>query len=361
MQSMTTLKTYFPQLTGLRAIAAYLVFFVHYNPFEKEESLSSFYMLFRQFHVGVALFFVLSGFLITYRYYDLKSFSFKQYFVNRVARIYPLYFLLSTVNFIYYGIVKSESTLNYVYIYLLNITLLKGYFDQYKFSGIGQGWSLTVEETFYLLAPFVFLLLHRRWIFFYLLPLFFFCIGFGLVYVFKDFNAYTFMSSVEFMLRYTFWGRSIEFFTGIGLAILIKRGVNVNFKYFTYVGLCVILLCMFGLSFFYVNFGFKNSSPVGVLLNNLCLPLFGISCFFYGLLKEKTFISQALSTPFFVLLGKSSYAFYLIHLGFIISFFSPWLSNKFALFIFLNCLAIMLFKGVEEPLNHTLRKVFKTS
>ncbi|MGQ7387973.1 acyltransferase family protein, partial [Streptococcus suis] len=58
---------YIPALTGVRAIAAFLVFFHHFNRTDFS------YPVFRtlnEFHMGVTLFFVLSGFLICLRYYD---------------------------------------------------------------------------------------------------------------------------------------------------------------------------------------------------------------------------------------------------------------------------------------------------
>jgi peptidoglycan/LPS O-acetylase OafA/YrhL len=56
-----------PALTGIRAIAAYLVFFHHYPIPQLVYGEMDF---FREFHIGVTLFYVLSGFLITYRYRD---------------------------------------------------------------------------------------------------------------------------------------------------------------------------------------------------------------------------------------------------------------------------------------------------
>ena len=90
-------------------MAAYLVFFFHFNPFVwadhpagslVAEVLGAFVA---QGNVGVTIFFVLSGFLIAMRYVDRIEPSWawaKQYLLNRFARIYPLYFLLSAVVFV---------------------------------------------------------------------------------------------------------------------------------------------------------------------------------------------------------------------------------------------------------------------
>src|SRR6478672_1256257 len=80
----------YPALTGIRALGAMAVFFVHL-PFAVGFSLAIDVLSF---------FFVLSGFLIVYLYYnnaEVMSGRFQNYFVNRFARIYPVYFLVVTV------------------------------------------------------------------------------------------------------------------------------------------------------------------------------------------------------------------------------------------------------------------------
>src|SRR6478735_4275673 len=62
-----TSRAMLPALTGVRAIAMYLVFFHHFNP--PESATGSFIRgLIKEGHLGVTMFFVLSGFLIAYRY-----------------------------------------------------------------------------------------------------------------------------------------------------------------------------------------------------------------------------------------------------------------------------------------------------
>ncbi|WP_374226272.1 acyltransferase family protein [Flavobacterium oreochromis] len=92
----------------------------------------------------------LSGFLIANRYFDEKV-IWKSYFINRFARIYPSFFILTTLTFLY---TSYKTNVFNAEIYLSNITFIKGFFNNLKFTGIAQSWSLTVEEFFYLLAPF---------------------------------------------------------------------------------------------------------------------------------------------------------------------------------------------------------------
>ncbi|MFN3664503.1 MAG: acyltransferase family protein, partial [Sediminibacterium sp.] len=347
---------YFNALTGIRAIAAFMVYLHHYNPIPKEYAM---HYLINEMHIGVTLFFVLSGFLIAYRYLDLKSFSFRNYIVNRIARIYPMYFLLTTLKFAV--VLYSRFDIKNLIIYGLNITMLRGFFESFKYTGISQGWSLTVEETFYFLAPIFFILIKRNKINLILLPIFLISIGIGLVLIFSKITFFGFFSSFDFMFNYTFFGRCTEFFIGISLAIVYKYNMLKNFRYLTYTGIVGILISLILLTTLKGDFDFGIRHPIGKLINTLILPLFGIFTLYYGLLKENTIISKILSSKLFVLLGKSSYIFYLIHMGIFIS-----LLNKFGLtgsiisnsvkFIILNIISIILYKYIEEPLNIIIRR-----
>jgi len=161
--SLKPVSNYIPALTGVRAMAAYLVFISHYCYVFDDNFPHIVQRFLGEFHIGVSIFFVLSGFLIAFRYYDnfsLTSDWFKQYLKNRVARIYPMYFLLTTAAFIAYHFTKEASVVNGfdhpIGLFFMNITFVRGFFDQFKFTGIGQGWSLTVEECFYFSAPLMF-------------------------------------------------------------------------------------------------------------------------------------------------------------------------------------------------------------
>ena len=85
---------------GNEALGCVLVFF-HHHPTKLLEAGPL--LLWWELHIGVTLFFVLSGFVITWRY-DRRgpqrapeSFL-RGYFVNRFARIYPLYLLLAVLS-----------------------------------------------------------------------------------------------------------------------------------------------------------------------------------------------------------------------------------------------------------------------
>jgi peptidoglycan/LPS O-acetylase OafA/YrhL len=340
-------KIYFEALTGLRYIAAVFVFIHHFTPKWLPVRL---YNFFGEFHIGVSIFFVLSGFLICYRYDDgaeLNKSWFKNYFLNRVARIYPMYFLITLLPVIIY----HEG----FKIFLLNISFLRGFFKDFIFTGVWQGWSLTVEECFYLLAPIVFLLRKRIWL--WLMCVVIILSGLAITAFFKDNNWHGFMGDYKFMWSFTFFGRCVEFFAGVQLALLVK---SPSFKAsnkisFTYAGITGILLTAFLISLFKENFRWGIESYGGIFLNNFILPVF-ICSLLYGLLKEESQVKNFLSLPALQLLGKASYCFYLVHLGVLHKFiYTTITDNFFAELLLTSLISVLLFKLIEDPLNKILR------
>jgi peptidoglycan/LPS O-acetylase OafA/YrhL len=350
-------KVNFPALTGVRALAAIMVYVHHYNPFSVAIFGQYCHDFFSEFHIGVTIFFVLSGFLICNRYYEEKNFSFKSYFIKRFARIYPMYFLLTTFTFLFFAIFHSQSNLIHLKNYFFNISFLKGFSDDLKFTGIAQGWSLTVEEVFYLFAPIFFLLIKRSKLFLLITPLFFFGLGFLLVSIFNGLDSYGFMKSINFMLNFTFFGRVTEFFIGIALALLLRNNrFEFKFQGFTYLGVSGIILSICALVSLKVGTGFGVDTTFGKVINTLLLPVFGIAPLFLGLIKEKTILQKFFSTKIILLLGKSSYIFYLIHLGIFVTILNKISSNQGFVFIALNLISVVLYLFVESSLNKIIRK-----
>ncbi|WDF57441.1 acyltransferase family protein [Mucilaginibacter sp. KACC 22063] len=375
----------------MRALAAYLVFISHYD-YTFDESFPHFVKrFFQEFHIGVTIFFVLSGFLIAFRYYNnfhLTKDWFRQYLKNRVARIYPMYFLITIGAFVYFystGDVSITADFPYPFtLMLMNITFVRGFFNDLKFTGIAQGWSLTVEECFYFSAPFIFLFA-KKYKKFYIQPLLITGFGALLVIIFRNVNWYGFFGNFTFMMLYTFLGRCFEFFAGIQLALYVQRKgfSRTNSLPLTYIGFLFIFVCPFIMSLLPVPKGWNAGlqHPLGIVTNNYLLAM-SIALFFYGLLTETTVLKKVLANPFVELLGKSSYIFYLIHLGYIYHYIHNWMNqlndkvfewydkwgvdwhspfeydslNILYAFIILNALSVLLFKTIEEPLNHYIRK-----
>lgn len=386
-----SLQNYIPALTGVRALAAYLVFISHFGYIFDNNFPHIVQRFLGEFHIGVTIFFVLSGFLITFRYYHsfhLTTNWFKQYLKNRVARIYPMYFLLTLLAFTYYFITKDQSitknTANPITLLILNITFLRGFFYQFWNTGIAQGWSLTVEECFYFSAPVIFFIA-QKYNRFYIQPIIITFFGIILVLLFRGLNWHGFFGNFTFMMLFTFFGRCFEFFVGIQLArIIIRKGfTRTNKINFTYSGFVLIFICVLIMALQSITkpWTVGLESVTGIIINNYLLCI-AIALFFYGLLTEATWFKKILSTPFVELLGKSSYIFYLIHLGwmynllhstlnyfndYVFTLYDKWdvdwhspfendILNLIFIFIVLNAVSIFLYKLIEEPLNHYIRK-----
>src|SRR5437764_771313 len=141
-------------LTSLRAIAAALVFFYHFVYLRHPVPARNVFEAVIQYgFIGVTMFFVLSGFVLSLRYYRevaLDTFRWGPYIRRRVARIYPVYF------FILAWLVLLRVPIN-----ISNATLTQGFFTKLVQTGNIVTWSLTVEECFYFMLPTVLAILVR--------------------------------------------------------------------------------------------------------------------------------------------------------------------------------------------------------
>lgn len=357
-------NAYFPALTGVRALAAYMVFVHHFNFFSVSIAGTFLHNFFAEMHVGVTMFFVLSGLLLTLRYAD-RSFTgpneFYNYMVNRFAKIYPVYFIIITLNFVYYSNTHYFETTpvkpGWLY-YIASISFMRGFFADFYTAFVSQSWSLTVEECFYILCPLFLLIYRKSKSGFLLIPVFLILLGLIFVRIFEGFPLGLF-KDFRFLFNFTFFGRCLEFFAGMGVGLLYLNKKQVYFKFplFTHVGLGSIILWIFILSMFHTDDHYGDYFPAGIMVNNIFLPITGIAVFFWGLLTEKSWIRFLLQSRVFLLLGKSSYCFYLLHLFIFVDLFRSYISgNPFLIFIFINILAILFYKYLEHPINIHLKK-----
>lgn len=359
----TSSTNYYPALTGIRAIAAWMVFLHHFNFITPDIFGASLHAFFNEFHIGVTLFFVLSGLLITLRYIDtnlLIKQNLATYFLNRFARIYPAYFIILTINFIWLITVHVPlpNVAELTKAYVGSIFLIQGFFVHFSAELLPQSWSLTVEECFYASCPIIFMLIKKRNIIIISLPITLIAFGILITLLFANINFYGFMGNFRFLFNFTFFGRCIEFFVGIGLAILYKRYYDSIKKqaWFTIIGLVLIGLYTSILASLSTPTTLGDYHPFGIFVNNLLLPCTGIACLFWGLLTEYNWITQLLATPIMVRLGKASYIFYLIHLGFFMQVFVSEVSgHPLIVFLYLNMVALLFYSLVEYPLHKWLK------
>ena len=349
-------KEYIDSLAGLRAIAAGIVVLHHLVPVKGKGWGNS---LLEELNVGVTIFFVLSGFLICYRYFGKNTREFKWYYnyaVNRVARIYPMYFLLTTFTITLAALGQHTLGWGTLREYILNITFLRGFFSTYVYSGISQGWTLTVEECFYFSAPIMFILSHRLPI--WVQSILIFLLGCILWLCFRKTDLYGFMNNFAFIHITTFFGRVFEFAVGIMMAFRIMKGGKI--KHATLIGGVGFLVgLLWQVAINHVTHTFAITSTTGYLLNETLLPV-SVALFIYGIIKEDSVVKRFLQTKLMVILGKSSYTLYLLHWGMTSYLIHRFISSNFIVDILLTyLLSVLLWHFIEEPANKLVKTLKK--
>jgi peptidoglycan/LPS O-acetylase OafA/YrhL len=345
----------YPALTGVRALGASVVFFQHF-PLREPSRITLNVM---------AFFFALSGFLIVRIYYQQAELTRKwlaRYFVNRFARIYPVYFLLLTVAVL----VQHESR---PWVLTTNYTLTHALFHKMHLV-IEPSWSLTVEECFYFLAP-VFMLLVR-------IGNFFASFLFGCLLLVAALLVSTlgidFLGTPGFVLTTTFFGNFVEFFAGVYVAFAVmnlekkKGSVHAAGSKYTLAGLAgTVVLCGAMIGVYRHGLVDARALIALVLINNFLLPL-PIAVLYWGLIREDTMLSRFLSSKLCGLLARGSYSFYLLHTLIIHYVSLPMLTSTNGYrplyvgvtFVVTWLIAILLFLFYEEPLNILIRQRFRS-
>ena len=161
---MKKLTLYFPSLNGVRAIAASMVIVHHIEMVKSEKGLSDYALPGDFGSLGVTLFFVLSGFLITYLLFaeqkETQTINIKNFYIRRILRIWPLYYLILIISFFFFsqylypeGMVQLQK--HYWIKFVLNVFMLANV-SHACVGKIPLGsnlWSVGTEEQFYLLWP----------------------------------------------------------------------------------------------------------------------------------------------------------------------------------------------------------------
>lgn len=313
-------RKYYPALDGLRGLAILLV--VVYHNF-------GFINVFFFGWLGVDLFFVLSGFLITdilLKTIGEKNFL-RNFFMRRILRIFPLYYFGLVLFLFVIPLFAEHFNVKY---YTDNQFWLWTYLQNwlYIFRNPGQTntlnhlWSLAVEEQFYLLWPLVILLLRKpKWLLIFISLLLAGVLGLRLwawinqVADLAYFNLYTFT-------------RIDGICIGCMVALLLRIYPGFLKKYTSPI---VLFFAVMNLAFFFVNRAYDFGFPY--------LALAGYTTFamIFGLLVNEAvtggtkLIDFLFNIPVLKFFGRISYGFYVFHWPLYI-LFSPWLIKQFSKF-----------------------------
>jgi peptidoglycan/LPS O-acetylase OafA/YrhL len=330
--------------------------------------------------VGVSLFFVLSGFILTYNYFDelvAGKIDRRSFWVARLARIYPVYFfsLLFAYPIFLREALAHHDSMSQAGIVLgvgttAAVTLLQSWLPQTAMLLNPPGWSLSVEAFFYLMFPFLILWLVRLsfkrlltvGLFIWLLSM-----SVSLLYVVVDPDGMGSGSAATdaFWMNVLKFGPMVrfpEFVIGmvVGKVFLAQRGnENSMGGVFSVLASIIIITAL----------GFSSSLPYPLIHNSLLAPVFAL--LIYGLASNRGMIASFLSLPSLVLLGEASYALYLTHLP--LSRYMNKLAKTFGVdgftsvsfFIVYSIVAVLLsiaiLKLIEDPARRAIRKLFAGS
>lgn len=291
---------YRPQIDGLRAIAVLAVVIFHAFP-----------MVVPGGFVGVDIFFVISGFLITriiHQEIAADNFSIKRFYLRRIKRILPAYIVVSTVVLIVASLLLVPDDYTY---FTTSLAASWGFASNVFFSLLSGGyfsqrtetfpllhtWSLSVEEQFYFVFPLI-LYLIRKSVWQHL-----FAILVGLFFIFLALSEYGSRTASGFyLLQY----RAHELLLG-GLTyfFMLRYGreswVDAAVKWVPIPGLILTA---------YALFAFSGKTPFpGV---STLVPCLG-AAFILLASNVDGGPNRILSASPMVFVGKISYSFYLWH------------------------------------------------
>lgn len=297
-----------PNLNGLRFIAAILVIVGHIELAKSHRNLSNLMDLafFKNESglLGVILFFVLSGFLITHlliaELNKTGTISLLNFYMRRILRIWPLYFLILLLSlYIGYGTIFHESLL---YGVLFTPNIFDALFHPYVISP--QIWSIGVEEQFYLIWPLLFVTFYRKMNVYLWLGLFF--IGYSFLpyfigYYNNNISSLSYYHQIDSIL---YGAKFNSMALGCIIAFFFNKfpsQVNSIFynRYFE--------ILVFSLTFILVLAGFN----LAYFKHEIFSILF--ACIILSLTNETSFFRPFLENKVIDYFGKISYGLYMFH------------------------------------------------
>tara|TARA_E500000178_G_scaffold46812_1_gene42028 strand:- start:1289 stop:3316 length:2028 start_codon:yes stop_codon:yes gene_type:complete len=289
---------YFQHIDSLRGISILLVILFHFYP-----------NFFVGGFLGVDIFFVISGYVITYTSlykYKNDKFTLINFYIKRFFRIFPLLFIVVLTTFIAYLFFGYLFELNYVSKIALSslfglsniflIYLKDDYFLQNEINPLLHTWSLGIEEQFYLFFPILFFFILFIWksnfkLFIYI---FLSAIIFLSLYVFLFYNG-PYLGSF-----YSPFSRFWELMIGCFLVFFrfdIKKSLQI---FLSFLILFLLTICIFDL----INI-------ISIKIKTLLIILFSI---IFIKFEQNSFVKIIGQNKILSRLGKISYSMYLWHL-----------------------------------------------
>lgn len=298
-------RSYYPALDGLRGLASLLVVIYHNFGFINH------YLFFGW--IGLDIFFVLSGFLITDILLNTldKPNYLKNFYMRRVLRVFPIYYaglilflivlprLPDMMNYFSYYVDHQA----YLWTYLQNWLYVFDPPPQYQ-STLNHFWSLAVEEQFYLLWPLLVLVIRKpKYLLLFISIVLLAVIG-------LRFWAWT--SQIEKLFYYNLYTFTRIDGICIGCMVAILQRINPGFlaKYTS-----AIVFGFAGINFLFFFFNRQNQFTfpyLAIVGYSTVAMLFGLLV--YDIIHGRTkLLIRIFSNKILKLFGRISYGCYIIH------------------------------------------------
>jgi exopolysaccharide production protein ExoZ len=292
----------------LRGLAVLLVVYAHAidNQIELhigESFQQKFYFLENFGAVGVDIFFVISGFIISLvskKY--LRPYGFKDFLIKRFIRIVPAYWIITTIVLILSILTLNSSGFNLRYI--LKSFLVLPIFDSgwFIFPALLVGWTLAFEMYFYIVVS-VFTLSKSRHFLFYSFTFITLLVLAGLA--FKD--------STNVIFKFVSNPINLEFVLGCMIGVVYSSRIRISYLLSMFLAV-VGLLCL-GITIFT---GYGDISEAEKIVNG---NLGFLRVFLWGvpsaiLVAGFVFLEARVSASilkYLILIGDASYSIYLTH------------------------------------------------
>ncbi len=302
---MTQKRFYLPELDGLRFFA-FLLVFLHHHPLLSEIPYVSY--LHTRGWIGVDLFFCLSAFLFTKlliaEYQKTNTISFKKFYIRRLFRIWPVYFVFTLFCILLF--LNNSNITDTIFTRIIGLftftdnimTALDGY-NPIPF--VPHLWTIAYEEQFYILTPLIILLLIR------LTPQKRKVVLLAVFVIFCLIRAYLIAKQVP---HPAVWVLPFTHFEAITLGIVIGFG-GMDFIIKKLNTFFILLLCIVAFIALCILPNITNISHT-LFFNYL---LIGIATSFSLLaVLKSTSLKKICASKICVYLGKRSYGLYLYHL-----------------------------------------------
>jgi peptidoglycan/LPS O-acetylase OafA/YrhL len=318
--------------------------------------------------LGVRLFFVLSGFLITGILLDCRNsseksgmptmFFIRQFYARRFLRIFPIYYLVVFITIIV-DLPPAREIWGWLITYTTNIYITV---NNEWIGRLGHFWTLAVEEQFYLIWPWIILFVPRKW----LVPIIIFFISISPIYRAIAYQLFPFdIGAMDFKAATLTPANLDSLAIGALLAVLWKSDVpkHVLQKYLTRfilpIGLILYTICL-------VLYHYRIKPSIFFIVGD-----FSASLIFAWLVSStglgfKNWFGKILELPLLSYLGKITYGIYVYHyfapliLVPVLAYFGyelqvPGLINFALSSIFTIIVASLSWRWLELPINNLKR------